>query len=214
MKPKPPIPIKEKDIQKSIIKYLRWREWLVMITHGNSHQQGFPDLFVAHPTYGWRWVEVKNKKYVFTAGQEKFFPIIRKVWILNAGTFDEYDKLFHPPNWFTYLNPAHKSRLFTESKITSRDANEDDIVRELEKQNWTVMRTHGNLYQKGFPDLYCIHPEHGIRWVEIKNRQYRFTGAQIKYFRLMDACNVRIWIIRDVEEIKKLFEPHNLREYL
>lgn len=214
MKPLPQKLKSEKEIQNDLIKFLRWREWVVMSTHGNAHQQGFPDIFCCHPRYSWRWVEVKKiKGYRMTAAQEKFFPIIKKVWILNAATFDEYDKLFHPSNWFTYLNPNHKSRIYRESDITSRDTNEDDIVDALEKSGWTVMRTHGNIYQKGFPDLYCI-KDQDIRWVEVKNKSFRFTGAQLKYFPLMDACKVRIWILQNAKEIGKLDQPHNLRHYL
>ena len=104
----------EAKIQKALIEYLKIRDWVVMPTHGNMFQQGFPDLYVAHFINGSRWIEVKNPKaYSFTPAQRKFFPLISEagkchyppvgIWILVAATDEEYAKLFQPPNWHTYM---------------------------------------------------------------------------------------------------------------
>ncbi len=104
----------EARIQKALIKFLAVRGWTVMVTHGNMYQQGFPDLYIMHPLFGTKWVEVKNPgKYRFTAAQLKFFPYIARagarhdpivgIWILTAATKAEYEKLFGPPNWYLYV---------------------------------------------------------------------------------------------------------------
>lgn len=71
-------------------------------------QQGFPDLYITHRSYGTRWVEVKNlKAYAFTPAQLKTFPLMvahgSGVWVMVAATEEEYQKLFKPCNWWHYL---------------------------------------------------------------------------------------------------------------
>lgn len=82
---------------------------------------------------------------------------------------------------------------------------------------WLVFRTHGNAYQSGFPDLYCMHPKYGARWVEIKNpKSYSFTAAQLKTFPQFQSCGVGVWVLtsEDDSEIKKLQGPANWHVYL
>lgn len=98
----------EAKIQAAIINFLRQREWFVKPTHGNLYQSGFPDLYCAHHRYGQRWVEVKNlTNYCFTAAQLREFPRFSAsgagIWILTEATEREYQKLFGPENWFTFI---------------------------------------------------------------------------------------------------------------
>jgi len=98
----------EGKIQEEIICMLRTKEWFVKPTHGNMYQSGVPDLFACHRRYGQRWIEVKNpKSYSFTPGQLEDFPLFSAngsgIWILVEASEREYDKLFKPPNWHTYL---------------------------------------------------------------------------------------------------------------
>jgi len=98
----------EAIIQAAIIKFLREREWLVLPTHGNMYQRGFPDLYCCKRRYGTRWIEVKNpEKFKFTPAQLETFPRLSAegvgVWILTAATEVEYQKLFKLPNWYQYL---------------------------------------------------------------------------------------------------------------
>lgn len=81
----------------------------------------------------------------------------------------------------------------------------------MEKLGWQVMVTNGNLYQVGFPDLYCTHPTHGQRWIDVKNpARYSFTPAQKKLWPAIDAC-VGIWILTSPDQIETvLFKPSNL----
>lgn len=95
-------------IRTAIIDFLKLRDWYCMITHGSLYQSGFPDVYATHSRYGSRWIEVKNpKKYSFTPAQLECFPKLcangSGVWVLTEATLAEYDKLFKPANWYTYL---------------------------------------------------------------------------------------------------------------
>ena len=95
---------------------MRAREWVVMETHGNVFQKGFPDLYCAHARYGARWIEVKYAlAYQFTIEQRRTFPLLSSVgigvWILTADTEEEYLKLWQPANWYQFLH---------ETKVISR----------------------------------------------------------------------------------------------
>lgn len=94
---------------------------------------------------------------------------------------------------------------------------QEAIIRELRYREWFVKETHGNMYQMGFPDLYCRHSMYGERWVEVKNpTKYCFTPAQLKDFPMFTAHGAGIWILTsaDEQEIKKLFGPPNWKEFL
>lgn len=98
----------EAIIQEQIVTYLKLRDWFVKETHGNMYQNGLPDLFATHRTFGGRWIEVKNPlKYAFTPAQLECFPKMvafgTGVWIMTAATDYEYRKLNRPCNWHTYL---------------------------------------------------------------------------------------------------------------
>lgn len=98
----------EAQIQEALIKFLTLKGWLVMSTHGNLFQMGFPDLYAASKRYGTRWIEVKNPvAFSFTPAQLEYFPKLVAagvgVWILTAATESEYEKLFKPCNWYQFL---------------------------------------------------------------------------------------------------------------
>lgn len=96
-------------IQQAVIKLFRGHDWFVKSTHGNEYQSGFPDLFLAHRSYGTRWVECKNpEKYAFTPAQMEFFPQFAGagvgIWIVTAATEDQYRMVVKsPPNWHMFL---------------------------------------------------------------------------------------------------------------
>lgn len=94
---------------------------------------------------------------------------------------------------------------------------QDSIVAFLRLRGWTVMQTHGNMFQQGFPDLYCLHPVYGAKWVEVKNpKRFTFTPAQRAYFPLVNAAGHGIWVLvaATEEEYAKLFRDPNWFTYL
>lgn len=105
----------ESKLQDEIVKFLEEREWLVLPTHGNAFQMGFPDLYCAHYTRGTRWVEVKIPDgYSFTPAQRQTFPKMQAkgvgIWIMCYADDYEYQKLFQPPNWHQFLNKTTHRR--------------------------------------------------------------------------------------------------------
>lgn len=103
----------EAGIQDRIIKKLRGLDWLVKVTHGNIYQFGFPDLYVAHKSYGTRWIEVKRDdgKHSFTPAQLEFFPQFSGAGVgIWVATHEDQlpDLLFKPANWVMYLSIIQK----------------------------------------------------------------------------------------------------------
>lgn len=108
----------ERKLQDAIVDYLIKREWYVKETHGSIFMSGVPDLFVCHYTLGWRWVEVKNPEhYSFTPAQLETFPSFQSkgigIWIMAYCDEYEYQRLFQPPNWHTFLGKSSMVRLGT-----------------------------------------------------------------------------------------------------
>lgn len=93
----------------------------------------------------------------------------------------------------------------------------DSISQYLKGLDWVVKVTHGNIYQHGFPDLYCAHKMYGSRWIEVKNPNinFHFTPAQLEFFRQLTAVGVGIWVLMEAteEEYQKLFKPANWWHY-
>lgn len=99
------------------------------------------------------------------------------------------------------------------------DGVRNEIKRKLEERGWHVMITHGNAYQEGFPDLYCVHMQHKQRWIEVKLpgvTSSKFTKAQVENFPKIIGCGIGIWVLVSAEEseLKKLFLPHNYYQFL
>lgn len=91
------------------------------------------------------------------------------------------------------------------------------LVKMLRERGWFVKETHGNMYQQGIPDLYCIKRSYGKRWIEVKcPTGYKFTPAQWEDFPRMIAEGDQIWILTAATEAEyqKLFKKPNLWVYM
>jgi hypothetical protein len=94
---------------------------------------------------------------------------------------------------------------------------QDAIVMYLRAREWFVMETHGNAFQRGFPDVYATHYKFGPRWIEVKNPlKYVFTDAQKHCFPKLMENGTKIWILVAGTETEylKLWEPPNLYHYM
>jgi len=98
----------EEKVRNAIRKMLQGRGWKVHIMHGNMFQKGIPDLYVMHPREGTRWIDAKvHGRYNFTTAQRKTWPEWHfhykvGIWIMTAGTAEQYAWLFKAPNWLDY----------------------------------------------------------------------------------------------------------------
>lgn len=91
-----------------------------------------------------------------------------------------------------------------------------NFIAYVKVRGWNVERMIGNALQKGIPDIYIMHPEHGDRWIDLKvPGGGRFTIAQRIKWPIWEAYGKGIWIITaaNESEYNKLFAPPNMREY-
>ncbi len=104
---------RERQIRDNEIRpMLKGLGWLVEVTHGNKFSSGLPDLFLAHPQHGLRWVDVKVEgKYSYTKAQIAKWPVWHLhgagVWIMTGATEDQYQRLWKPPNWQDYWKASY-----------------------------------------------------------------------------------------------------------
>ena len=93
---------------------------------------------------------------------------------------------------------------------------EKKIRRKLEADGWGTWKTHGSRFQAGFPDLYCLHLEHGQRWIEVKRPGHRgkLTSAQVALFERWAEKGMGIWILTDKSLTGLLDGPPNWRDFL
>jgi hypothetical protein len=114
----------EHVFRTDLIAFLKARDWMVEITHGNEFQTGLADLYLAHLMLGTRWCELKIKGAChFTTAQLQKFPNFTAhgvgVWVLSVTKDElilrytrrweeilerEYKLLFRPANWHQFLN--------------------------------------------------------------------------------------------------------------
>lgn len=91
---------------------------------------------------------------------------------------------------------------------------QSQIRAKLRADGWLVAKSHCNKFQKGWPDLYCYHPRHGPRWVEVKRpTEGRLTKDQRIRFPEWESYGVPIWILTSVEEVGLIFGPPNWRRF-
>jgi hypothetical protein len=96
-------------------------------------------------------------------------------------------------------------------KDNPEDRLQEEIRRALSIRDWVTMRTHGNRFQRGFPDLYALHVNAGARWIEVKlPKGSVITKAQMSVFPMIQAGH-GVWVMtRCTEpEIGKLHQKPN-----
>jgi len=93
----------------------------------------------------------------------------------------------------------------------------EDVQRFLRARDWFVIKTHGNMYQSGLPDLYAAHSIHGSRWIELKRPdQHQFGTRQLEVFAALASKKVGVWVMTAAtdSEYSKLFRPPNIGVYV
>jgi hypothetical protein len=94
---------------------------------------------------------------------------------------------------------------------------QDAVVKKLRGLGWLVKETHGNIFQYGFPDLYCAHKSYGARWCEIKrgDGKHSFTPAQLEFFPQFSAAGVGVYVVTHENQVPDIFfKPPNWWQFL
>lgn len=92
---------------------------------------------------------------------------------------------------------------------------ENDLRKFMRAAGWHTEKTHGSLFMEGWPDLYCIHKQHGSRWVEMKRPgDGELEASQKKKFQLWLDHGMGVWILTKVEDYPRLFDKPNWHWWL
>lgn len=96
---------------------------------------------------------------------------------------------------------------------------QEHIERMLRAYGWYVLRTHGSMFQSGFPDDYATHSRYGARWIEVKTPHRTgevFTAAQLDVFPKLCASGSGVWVLTAAtdSEYQKLFDRPNWSYFL
>jgi hypothetical protein len=107
--------------------------------------------------------------------------------------------------------------------VKPKGLKESDIQEAIEDflriKGWYVLRTHGNMFQRGFPDDFACHSRYGSRWIEIKRPDRTgnpYTANQMETFPKLCANGAGVWtlVAATEDEYKKLFCPANWSVYI
>lgn len=101
----------EASLQRNVVRLLTEKGWLCRHIVGNTVRTGWPDLYIYHPQYKGRWVELKaGKNWKFTGAQleefPKFYAYRCGIWFITDTR--ELDLLDGPPNWNVLLNKIER----------------------------------------------------------------------------------------------------------
>lgn len=209
---------KANKFHDELIALLRVLGWFVIETHGNTFQKGWPTMLATHKLYGIRLIHAKRPNdYHFTPDQLEVFPKLTAngapVHVLTSATNSEYQKLFRPSNLDAFIKYSVKPKNSKSTAFTPRVKNgpegviQDNIIRALSKDSWIVLESHGNLYQRGWPDLMATHRNWGVKLIEVKNpTAYEFTVAQQEIFPKLIANGAPVFVLtgHTGQELRKL----------
>jgi hypothetical protein len=106
------------------------------------------------------------------------------------------------------MNPLKK-------KAKLEKDHQEELRKFMRALGWHTEKAHGSLFQKGWPDLFCMHVKHGVRWVEMKRPgQGELELSQVKLFRQWSSHGVGVWVLTTVADYSKLFQPPNWHWWL
>lgn len=96
------------------------------------------------------------------------------------------------------------------------EKDEENAFRKLlVSKGWHVEKTHGSLYMKGWPDLYCIHPAYGPKWIEVKRPgEGKLEDTQVKKFNEWRKYGLGVWVVTGVKDYPLIFKQPNWHHFL
>lgn len=79
----------------------------------------------------------------------------------------------------------------------------------MKKAGWWTGKTHGNQFQRDWPDLFCCHKSFGIRWIETKSTTGKLSVGQGNLAAEWARFGVGVWVLRDERDYEWLFREPN-----
>lgn len=90
---------------------------------------------------------------------------------------------------------------------------QDKLRNFMHARGWHTEKTHGNMYQSGWPDLLCMHNKFGRKWVECKVPGEKLRQSQIACFLKWSEFGETIYIMHDDDDYDILFGKPNWMPY-
>ena len=108
------------------------------------------------------------------------------------------------------VGEAHYAPADGETRAHTPESKLQKALRDfMHARGWLTVKMHGTKYQSGFPDLYCIHPQHGHRLIEMKS--YRpgagLEESQVRMFAQLEAFGQPVYVLQGPRDYEKLFKP-------
>ena len=101
-----------------------------------------------------------------------------------------------------------KKRARPEDKLAN------ELRRFMENRGWCVEKTHGSMYQSGWPDFLCMHSVWGTIWIENKSLTGKLRPSQITKFLAWEKVGAKIFVCRGLKDYHKIFEKPNWGDYI
>ena len=82
-------------------------------------------------------------------------------------------------------------------------------------KGWTIIdKVGGSVYTTGWPDLFCFHPTHGVRWIETKALGGKLKPSQVKRFDRWRKAGLGVYVLENEKHYYRLFKPPNWENYI
>lgn len=167
----------------------------------------------------YKGVEYRSKphRYAFvpTEGWYAFYTHLGKEVI--AGPFKEEESAAEAYNLCTKTETNKILRPFKPKGGRQPEAIiEQEIIKFLKLRGWYVHKTHMSTFEVGWPDLNCLHPRYGVRFIDVKcPHAHRVTPAQVETWPNMHVFGFAPHIMTGATEAEysKLFRPGNYVDF-
>jgi len=85
----------------------------------------------------------------------------------------------------------------------------------MQARGWVVDKIGGSKFAVGWPDLFCWHPKHGLRWIETKAPGGKLRKSQYDRFHRWKQHGLSVYVLEDETHYQRLFlDQDNWEEYI
>lgn len=94
------------------------------------------------------------------------------------------------------------------AELVSEQSFHHAVTEMAERLGWLTFHDNDSRRNDpGFPDLLCIHPDHGLIWLELKTVRGRLRPIQRQWIDLLQMAGQRAFVVRptDMDFLEALF---------